>query len=190
MRGVTGIPQRLLGEDEHVAMTLRPHWKELFGPTILLLVLSPLASFVAAKVPDGSAQKWLRLAVLVVAVLIVARWTVWPFLRWLTTSYVVTDRRIITRIGVFAGSRSRHAAVADQRRELRPREHLSSGSSAAAPWSSSRPASEGSSSCATCPTSRRRSATSTGSRRRTRPAAVVTTTAPLITTTTTGAGSA
>jgi APA family basic amino acid/polyamine antiporter len=54
MRGVTGIPQRLLGEDEHVSMALRPHWKELVWPTVLLLVISPLASFLAAKVPDGS----------------------------------------------------------------------------------------------------------------------------------------
>jgi uncharacterized membrane protein YdbT with pleckstrin-like domain len=100
--GVTGIPQRLLGEDEHVSMALRPHWKELVLPTIVLLVVSPLASFLAAKVPDGDAQKWLRLAVLVVAVVVLARWTVWPFLRWLTTAYVITDRRIITRVGIFA----------------------------------------------------------------------------------------
>ena len=83
-------------------MALRPHWKELVWPTVVLLVVSPLASFLAAKVPDGDAQKWLRLAVLVVAVLVVLRWTVWPFLRWITTSYVVTDRRIITRVGVLA----------------------------------------------------------------------------------------
>jgi uncharacterized membrane protein YdbT with pleckstrin-like domain len=99
---VTGIPQRLLGEDEHVSMALRPHWKELVLPTIVLLVVSPVASFLAAKVPDGDAQKWLRLAVLVVAVVVILRWTVWPFLRWLTTSYIITDRRIITRVGIFA----------------------------------------------------------------------------------------
>jgi uncharacterized membrane protein YdbT with pleckstrin-like domain len=40
--------------------------------------------------------------VLVIAVLIVARFVVWPFLKWLTTSYIVTDRRIITRVGVVA----------------------------------------------------------------------------------------
>jgi uncharacterized membrane protein YfcA len=74
--GVTGIPQRLLGEDEHVSMALRPHWKELVWPTIVLLVVSPVASFLAAKVPDGGAQKWLRLAVLVVAVVVLARWAV------------------------------------------------------------------------------------------------------------------
>lgn len=103
--GVTGIPQRLLGEDEHVSMALRPHWKELVWPVVLLLVISPVASYLAAKaghVTDGSALKWLRLAILVVAVLVLVRWTVWPFLRWLTTSYVITDRRIITRVGIFA----------------------------------------------------------------------------------------
>ena len=99
---MTGIPQRLLGEDEHVVMALRPHWKELVWPTVVLLLISPAASFLAAKVPDWSSQLWVRLAVLVLAVLVVARWTVWPFLRWLTTSYVVTDRRIITRVGIFA----------------------------------------------------------------------------------------
>ena len=83
-------------------MALRPHWKELVWPTILLLVLSPVASYAAAKVPESSAQTWLRLAVLVVAVVVVARWTVWPFLRWITTSYIVTDRRIITRVGILA----------------------------------------------------------------------------------------
>jgi uncharacterized membrane protein YdbT with pleckstrin-like domain len=102
MRNVTGIPQRLLGDDEHVAMALRPHWKELVVPTLVLLLVSPAASFLAAKVPSGEFQQWGRIAVAVVAVVIVARWTVWPFLRWITTSYVVTDRRIITRVGILA----------------------------------------------------------------------------------------
>jgi len=29
---------------------------------------------------------------------------VWPFLKWITTSYIVTDRRLITRVGVIARS--------------------------------------------------------------------------------------
>jgi uncharacterized membrane protein YdbT with pleckstrin-like domain len=99
---VTGIPKRLLADDEQVVMALRPHWKEMVGPVLVLLITCPAATYVATVVPDGSAQKWLRLAVLVVAALIVLRFTVWPFLKWLTTSYTVTDRRIITRVGVVA----------------------------------------------------------------------------------------
>lgn len=99
---MTGIPARLLGDDERVVMAMRPHWKELVGPALVLLVVSPLATFAATVVPDGGAQRWLRLAVAVVALLVVLRWTVWPFLVWLTTAYVVTDRRLITRYGVVA----------------------------------------------------------------------------------------
>jgi uncharacterized membrane protein YdbT with pleckstrin-like domain len=102
MRAVTGIPERLLGEGEHVEMAMRPHWKEMVGPALLLLVVSPLATYVATVVPDGSAQTWLRLAVVAVAVLVLLRWAAWPFLVWLTTSYVITDRRVITRVGVIA----------------------------------------------------------------------------------------
>jgi uncharacterized membrane protein YdbT with pleckstrin-like domain len=99
---VTGIPKRLLADDEDVVMALRPHWKEMVGPVLVLLVTCPVATYLATIVPDGSAQKWLRLAIVVVAALIVLRFVVWPFLKWLTTSYIVTDRRIITRVGVVA----------------------------------------------------------------------------------------
>ena len=99
---MTGIPKRLLADDEDVVMAMRPHWKEMVGPVLVLLVTSPVATYLATIVPEGSAQKWLRLAVLVVAVLIVLRFVVWPFMKWLTTSYIVTDRRIITRVGVVA----------------------------------------------------------------------------------------
>lgn len=99
---MTGIPKRLLADDEEVVMALRPHWKEMVGPVLVLLVTSPVATYLATIVPEGSAQKWLRLAVLVVAVLVVLRFVIWPFMKWLTTSYIVTDRRIITRVGVVA----------------------------------------------------------------------------------------
>ena len=100
---MTGIPQRLLGEDEHVVLALRPHWKELVWPALLLLVLSPVTTYVATVVPEsGGAQPWLRLAVGVIGALVVLRFVVWPFVRWMTTSYVVTDRRLITRVGVIA----------------------------------------------------------------------------------------
>ena len=102
MPTVTGIPARLLGDDEHVAMAMRPHWKELVGPALVLLLVSPIATFVVAVMPDGDAQRWLRFAVVVLAVLVVARWALWPFLVWITTSYAVTDRRLITRYGVIA----------------------------------------------------------------------------------------
>ena len=102
MPGVPGIPAKLLGDGEEVVMAMRPHWKEMFWPAVVLVLTSPVATYLAAIVPDGSAQKWLRLTIGVIAILVLLRWTVWPFLKWLTTSYVITDRRIITRVGVIA----------------------------------------------------------------------------------------
>jgi uncharacterized membrane protein YdbT with pleckstrin-like domain len=99
---VPGIPKRLLADDEDVVMAMRPHWKEMFWPVVILLVTSPVATYLATVMPESGAQGWLRLTVAVVAVLIVLRLSVWPFVKWLTTSYVVTDRRIITRVGVVA----------------------------------------------------------------------------------------
>lgn len=99
---MTGIPKRLLGEGEEVVMAMRPHWKEMVGPGLVLLVLSPLATYAATVAPEGDAQTWFRLTVVAVAVLILLRWVGWPFLVWITTSYVVTDRRLITRVGVIA----------------------------------------------------------------------------------------
>ncbi len=99
---MTGIPKKLLGEGEEVVLAMRPHWKEMVFPVLVLLVVSPVASFLAAIVPESSAQMWLRLAIAAVAALVVVRWTLWPFLKWLTTSYIVTDRRLITRVGVIA----------------------------------------------------------------------------------------
>ncbi len=99
---MTGIPKRLLADDEEVVMALRPHWKEMVWPVVVLLVVSPVATYVATVIPESGAQTALRIAVAVVAALLVLRLTVWPFLKWITTAYVVTDRRIITRVGVIA----------------------------------------------------------------------------------------
>ena len=97
-----GIPKRLLADDEEVVLAMRPHWKEMVGPVLVLLITSPAASYLAKIVPESSAQGWLRLAIAIIAALVILRFSVWPFIKWITTSYVVTDRRIITRVGVVA----------------------------------------------------------------------------------------
>ena len=53
-------------------------------------------------IPVGSAQTFVRLVVLVLEVVILLRWTVTPFVRWLTTTYALTTQRLITREGVLS----------------------------------------------------------------------------------------
>jgi uncharacterized membrane protein YdbT with pleckstrin-like domain len=95
-----GFPKKLLSDGETLVLELRPHVKRLFGPVLVLLVTVPLATFVAGLVPSGSAQGWVRGAVALAAALIVLRWSLWPFLNWWNTVYVVTDRRLVMRTGV------------------------------------------------------------------------------------------
>lgn len=95
-------PTKLLAEDEHLVMDLHPHWKALISPVVVLVLVLGVGSFVAAALPAGRWQGWGRLAVLVVGLLLIGFWAVWPFLKWLTTHFVITDRRVLMRSGVLA----------------------------------------------------------------------------------------
>lgn len=95
-------PTKLLAEGERLVMDLHPHWKALISPVVTLVLTLGGGSFVAAALPAGRWQGWGRLAVLVVGLLLIACWAVWPFLKWLTTHFVITDRRVLMRSGVLA----------------------------------------------------------------------------------------
>ncbi len=105
-----GYPKKLLAPDEVIKFETKPHWRAIIVPSIVFLatvfgfafLLTWLAS--ATTWPDwlqwiGTAGKW---AVIGGALLIVILWSVRPFLRWLTTEYVFTDRRIIVRSGIIS----------------------------------------------------------------------------------------
>jgi membrane protein YdbS with pleckstrin-like domain len=92
-----GISKRLLSRDEHVVLSVRSHPKALVGP-LALLVLVLAALIATAMVGPGDTQ--VRLGAAVVAVVVVVLWVLIPFLRWLTSTYTVTNRRLITRHGI------------------------------------------------------------------------------------------
>jgi uncharacterized membrane protein YdbT with pleckstrin-like domain len=97
----------LLGDGEHVVLTTRTHGKALTGPVLVLLVTTFLATFAAGRAGrelTGPARAVAVGGVVVVALLVLLRWVVTPFLRWLTTTYTVTDRRLVSRTGVLSRS--------------------------------------------------------------------------------------
>jgi uncharacterized membrane protein YdbT with pleckstrin-like domain len=101
-----GFPAKLLSEDETVVLLLRQHVKVLIGPLIVLLVVVAGAVVLATVIPAGGLQTGTRLGILIVAALVVARWVVWPYLRWWNEIYVLTNRRLVLREGVL--NRSGH----------------------------------------------------------------------------------
>lgn len=94
--------RRLLGDGEEVVAELHPHWKELVFPAALLVVLAGVGSYAVAAMPQGSWQRPGQLAVLGVALLLVLLGSVLPYLRWRTTHFVLTNRRVVVRTGVLA----------------------------------------------------------------------------------------
>ena len=99
-----GYPAKLLTDGERIEFEMRPHWRSMIGPSFVLLATVALASFLSAAVPGGGLQKYVRWAIVLVAVVVLAVWFVRPLLAWLTTQYVFTNRRIITRTGILSRS--------------------------------------------------------------------------------------
>jgi uncharacterized membrane protein YdbT with pleckstrin-like domain len=98
------FPKRLLAEDEEIALDLHPHWKQLVVPVLLVPIVVGVATYVIFLIPHGSAQRWLQWAVVIVAALLLLRFSLWPYLKWQTTHYVLTNRRVIIRTGVLGRS--------------------------------------------------------------------------------------
>ena len=95
-----GFPDNVLASGERVERSLHPHWLTVLGPTLLGVVLRALALATVWVTPDdskGNTIQWVAVAVLV---LIALPLVLVPFLRWLTSTYTLTDRRVITRHGI------------------------------------------------------------------------------------------
>jgi uncharacterized membrane protein YdbT with pleckstrin-like domain len=65
-------------------------------------VVVGLATFGWLRVPSGSFQAAGRWAIAVVGLLVLLVWSLWPYLRWRTTQFVLTNRRVILRTGVLS----------------------------------------------------------------------------------------
>ncbi|MFT7836641.1 PH domain-containing protein [Saccharothrix sp. BKS2] len=98
-------PDDLLGPGEHVVIDKHPHWRALFLPVVASVALALGGASLAGPV---SALTWATTAWFVLAgvtAVLVAWLVVAPVLRWLTTHFVVTDRRVMCRIGVVRKAR-------------------------------------------------------------------------------------
>jgi uncharacterized membrane protein YdbT with pleckstrin-like domain len=94
------FPRRILDEDESVVLDLRPHWRRLTVPALVLPLVVGLGSYLWFVLPAGAARGPLQVVVVVAALAALLRWSLWRWLRWRTTRYVVTSRRVVVRTGV------------------------------------------------------------------------------------------
>ncbi|WP_261562248.1 PH domain-containing protein [Frankia tisae] len=94
------FPDDILTQDEEVVLHLHPHWVSLIVPalwTVVALVFAVLGVFFA---PGGVLQKPVQYLVLIVALGAIGYLGALPWLRQLTTHYVVTNHRFVIREGL------------------------------------------------------------------------------------------
>ena len=89
---------------ERRVLTLHPHWKILVRPLVLLVVVIAAAVALVIVIPPGREAGPGRIAVGVVAVVLAVAAAGVPFLRWKTTTYQLTTRRIQLRHGILTRS--------------------------------------------------------------------------------------
>ena len=71
----------------------------LLGPALILILLGAgLGASIALVPPEW--QPWATYVAVAVALVLFLVLVLIPFLRWVTSSYTITDRRIITRRGI------------------------------------------------------------------------------------------
>jgi uncharacterized membrane protein YdbT with pleckstrin-like domain len=87
-------------EDEHLVLRLHPHWKTLVRPLAVAVLVIAVALVAEVLIPPGKAAAIGRLAVAVVAILVLMIWLIVPILRWRTTVFELTNRRLRMRDGI------------------------------------------------------------------------------------------
>ncbi len=91
-----------LTEGEHLVVRLHPHWKTVLRPvlTLALIVAAVLAALI--YLPGSVATGPVRLAIGAAAVLAALLFCLVPLLRWRTTTYELTTRRLRLRAGILS----------------------------------------------------------------------------------------
>ncbi len=90
------INPNLLNDGESVVVSTRTHAKALLLPMLSGLLILAAAAFSESTFVSGGVSTGLW----VVVALLLAWFVLRPFLEWLTASYTITDRRLITRHGI------------------------------------------------------------------------------------------
>jgi uncharacterized membrane protein YdbT with pleckstrin-like domain len=100
MSGVSYDSSLAVGEQS--VMVVHPHWKTLVRPIVATFAVVAVLLVAEVLIPAGKAAGIERLAVAAVAIALLMWWLMYPLLRWRTTMYELTTRRMRIRDGIIA----------------------------------------------------------------------------------------
>jgi uncharacterized membrane protein YdbT with pleckstrin-like domain len=93
------FPTKLLNEGEEVVLDLHPHWWYLVGPVAAVVVIL-VGTIGAASRKAPSALTYVLAGLLLLSVV----WLLIRYTRWVSTSLVLTNHRLVHRSGVLGKS--------------------------------------------------------------------------------------
>lgn len=93
------LSRRLLNEGEQVLVDLRPHWSFVAAPAAAVGLLIVVSIAVVTMAP--SVTIW-ALGALLAGLALSGAWLVARYVRWVTTTLVVTSHRLVHRRGVMS----------------------------------------------------------------------------------------
>jgi uncharacterized membrane protein YdbT with pleckstrin-like domain len=95
------LPDHHLTQGERRLRSFQPHWKQLVVPCIALVLIAAGSGVAIFVVPgEWEFSVHARLAVAVIAVLLLTIWSFVPYLQWKNTGYVLTTHRFTISRGV------------------------------------------------------------------------------------------
>jgi len=89
-----------LSEGEYLVLRLHPHWKTILRPLFVLALIIAAALVLLIMLPSSLAKTPVRLGIGAVAIVAAIAWCAVPLLRWRTTTYELTSRRLRLRSGI------------------------------------------------------------------------------------------
>ncbi len=89
--------ERQLGDGEQIVLDLHPHWRRLVLPMAAVPIVVGVVAFAIGIGPGGPIYDWVIIAL---AVALLTWLSFLPWLRWRTTRYIVTNRRVLYRAGI------------------------------------------------------------------------------------------
>lgn len=95
-----GYPQDALGSGEAILIHTRTHWKALLRAGIWIVLGAVGLVLLLTVLPSGGVEdviRWVGVAVIAIALLWFA---LVPLIRWISSSYTITDQRIMERNGI------------------------------------------------------------------------------------------
>ncbi|HEY1822788.1 MAG TPA: PH domain-containing protein [Trebonia sp.] len=94
------VHDRSLAVGEESIAILHPHWKTLVAPIVITFIVVAVLLAGEVLIPAGNRAAVERLALAVLAIVLLMWWLIYPILMWRTTVYELTNRRMRLRDGI------------------------------------------------------------------------------------------